>query len=217
MKIGVLIPTRGDRQKFLSQAKKLLQNQTYQPDETLIVDFNPTDEKIDITKRYRIGCQELFNDKKCDLVIFWEDDDWYSSNYIKTIVDFWVENDKPDLIGFGKTIYYHLFVKNYLVINHPTRASACCTAVTKEILNINFPDDSYPYLDMEIWKQIHKKYVINIDEFHHIGLKHGIGLTGGGGHPTNWKKYTTKDHQATFLKSIVDSDSYEFYINYQSN
>ena len=69
MKLGVLIPTRGDRSKFLSQAKNLLSKQTLKPDEINIVDFKPSDEKKDITKRYRIGCEQLFNEKKCDLVI----------------------------------------------------------------------------------------------------------------------------------------------------
>jgi hypothetical protein len=45
MKLGVLIPTRGDRAKFLSQAKNLLSKQTLKPDEINIVDFKPSDEK----------------------------------------------------------------------------------------------------------------------------------------------------------------------------
>lgn len=216
MKIGVLIPTRGDRVKFLAQANKLLSKQTMKPHEVNIVNFKPSDGNKDITKRYRIGCNELFNEKKCDLVIFWEDDDWYSNDYIETIFNSWISNGKPDIIGFGKTIYYHLFVKNYLVINHPTRASACCTAVTKEILNTKFPDDTYPYLDMEIWAQINKKYVINTERFYHVGIKHGIGLVGGGGHPENWRKYQHKDGNLKFLSSIVDSESLEFYKNYKN-
>lgn len=214
MKLGVLIPTRGDRTKFLSQAKNLLSKQTLKPDEINIVDFKPSDDKKDITKRYRIGCEQLFNEKKCDLVIFWEDDDWYSADYIQTIYNSWVQNNKPSLIGFGKTIYYHLFTKNYLIVNHPKKASACCTAVTKEILNIKFPDDTYPYLDIELWGQIPNRYVINTDKFYHVGFKHGIGLVGGGGHPNDWSKYDSNDNSLNFLKSIIDSDSLEFYRNY---
>ena len=210
MKIGVLIPTRGDRELLLSQAKQLLSKQTMQPDEVLIVDFKPTDDNGDITKRYRIGSENLFLEKKCDLVLFWEDDDWYSPNYIKKIFTEWVIN-KPDIIGIGKTIYYHLFTKQYLISYHEKRASACCTAVTKEVLNIKYPDDSYPFLDMEVWTQIHNKSVINEDNFYHVGFKHGIGKTGGHGHPMNWPKYRETDIDDSFLKSIIDEESFLFY------
>ena len=92
MKIGVLIPTRGDRVKFLAQANKLLSKQTMKPHEVNIVNFKPSDGNKDITKRYRVGCNQLFNEKKCDLVIFWEDDDWYSNDYIETVFKSWLSN-----------------------------------------------------------------------------------------------------------------------------
>ena len=113
MKLGVLIPTRGDREKFLNHAKFLLSKQTIKPDEINIVDFKPSDNEKDITKRYRIGCEQLFNEKKCDLVVFWEDDDWYSPKYLETIKNNWIESENPQIIGIGKTIYYHILTKKY--------------------------------------------------------------------------------------------------------
>ena len=70
MKVGVLIPSRGDRTDFLKHAKWLLSQQTRQPDEILIVDYAPKTNDYDITPRYRYGCQELFK-KGCDIVFFW--------------------------------------------------------------------------------------------------------------------------------------------------
>ncbi len=214
MKIGVVIPTRGDRPKFLSQAKKLLHSQTKKPDEIYIVDFPPNEGVIDITKRYYIGITHLFQKLKCDLVIFWEDDDWYSNDYIETIYSNWIKHNKPDMIGFGKTIYYHLFTKKYLIIDHPTKASACCTAVSKNILNYKFPDDSYPYLDSFLWKQSLNKIVLSVEKFRHIGFKHGIGMTGGGGHKINWEKYNNDDIDLKLLKNVLDSESFKFYIEF---
>jgi hypothetical protein len=211
MKIGVLVPTRGDRKIFIEQCKNLISKQTVIPDEIYIVDFPPISNEKDITKRYRMGCEYLFLKKNCDLVIFWEDDDWYSNEYIETIVKNWISNNKPTVIGFGKTLYYHLFEKRYLIAEHPSRASACCTAVTKEILNIKFPIDSYPYVDKEIWRQLDNKQVLNFKKFYHVGFKHGIGLTGGGGHVKNWESYTNSDYDSIFLKSIIDNDSFIFY------
>ena len=88
MKIGVVIPTRGDREKLLSHSKWLLSQQTVKPNEICVVDYLPINSDYDITPRYRKGCQELFN-KKCDIVFFWEDDDWYSKNYIEFMMDNW--------------------------------------------------------------------------------------------------------------------------------
>jgi hypothetical protein len=214
MKTGVVIPTRGDRPKFLSQAKKLLNYQTKKPDETYIVDFPPVNGIIDITKRYHMGITHLTQTLKCDLVIFWEDDDWYSKDYIETISSNWVNYNKPDMIGFGKTIYYHLFTKKYIVINHPTKASACCTAVSKNILNYKFPDDSHPYLDSFLWKQSSNNIVLPVNNFQHIGFKHGIGMTGGGGHKTNWEKYNQDDTNLDLLKNTLDTESMKFYLEF---
>lgn len=215
MKVAVLIPTRNDRPKFIEQCHFLLEKQTFKPDIIEFVDFEPLDDKIDITMRYRLGCEKLFLNNNCDLVCFWEDDDWYSPKYLKTLVDYWSVK-KPNLIGFGKTIYYHLFSKKYTILNHPKKASACCSAVTKKILDIDFPSDDYPYLDMEIWKQIPNREVINLNEFLHLGLKHNIGKVGGGGHPHNWPKYENNDVDLKFLKSIVDDVSYNFYTNFKN-
>jgi len=211
MKLGVLIPTRGDREKFLNHSKFLLSQQTIKPDEINIVDFKPSDGNRDITKRYRIGCEDLFNNKKCDLVVFWEDDDWYSPKYLETIKNNWIDSGKPQIIGVGKTIYYHILTKKYLIVNHPHKSSACCTAVTKDILDIKFPPDNYPYLDKEIWGQVKSKKVINVDEFYHVGIKHGFGLVGGGGHPKEWSKYENEDTDSSFLNSIIDEESIKFY------
>jgi hypothetical protein len=211
MKLGVLIPTRGDRGKFLNHSKFLLSQQTIKPDEINIVDFKPVDGNRDITKRYRIGCEDLFNNKKCDLVVFWEDDDWYSPKYLETIKNNWISSGKPQIIGIGKTIYYHILTKKYLIVNHPHKSSACCTAVTKDIFNIKFPPDNYPYLDKEIWGQVKSKTVINVNEFYHVGIKHGIGLVGGGGHPVDWPKYENEDTNSSFLHSIIDKESIKFY------
>jgi serine/threonine protein kinase len=60
MKIGVLIPTRGDRGDLLAHAKWLLGRQTIQPHELMIVDYPPISDDYDITPRYRYGCEKLF-------------------------------------------------------------------------------------------------------------------------------------------------------------
>ena len=76
MKIGLCIPTRGDRPQFLKVCKNLIQRQTVQPDEIYFVDFPGQAGVKDITLRYRKGLEELTK-RGCDIALLWEDDDWY--------------------------------------------------------------------------------------------------------------------------------------------
>jgi hypothetical protein len=59
IKIGCLTPTRGDRQKFIEQVRKLMSEQTLQPDVWEIVDDKPLSNEVDITYRFRIGFERL--------------------------------------------------------------------------------------------------------------------------------------------------------------
>lgn len=209
--IGVLIPIRGDRPHFLQHALNLLAKQCMVPQHIEVVDFLPEPNKVDITKRYRLGCEALFK-KGCELVIFWEDDDWYAPEYIQIMYEQWLMANKPDIIGIGETTYYHIFKNKYLHISHPNRASACCTAVTKAFLNISLPADDYAYIDVHLWNKLNGKVFV-IQKPIHFGIKHGMGLCGGGGHTKDWKGYTADDSNLSHLKSVVDTYSFLFYLS----
>lgn len=205
IKIGVVIPTRGDRTAFLKQAKELLSKQTLAPDFIEIVDFKPKSNEIDIKKRYEIGCKNLF-EKKCDVVIFWEDDDWYSSRYIEIMIAAWVNANKPAIFGIGNSCYYHIFANKYLIINHPGRASMMSTMVTKAILNIDWGIENDAYADVIIWKELKGRTFIPPVRIC-LGVKHGIGMTGGGGHDSeNFAHYNKIDKERMFLRSVVGTD-----------
>lgn len=208
MKAGVLIITRGDRPRFVEHAKYLLSKQTRQPDVIEIVDDKPKSDKVDITYRYRIGCERLFN-KGCDVILFWEDDDYYSPEYIGTMLTKWILNDKPKLMGLSTTVYYHAITNKYLRISHPGRASMMSTMISKEA-QINWGDDNYAYTDMILWRQL-KGVSVDVKNIIALGIKHGTGLCGGGGHQMDWSKYNEHDQSKEFLKSIVDQKSFEFY------
>ena len=106
MRIGIILPTRGDRSEFLEHAKKMIAYQTKQPDHVEIIVGEPESEYPDITYRYKTGYERLKN--KCDLIFAWEDDDWYSPDYLQTMINFWVQAGKPELIGLNSIIYYHI-------------------------------------------------------------------------------------------------------------
>ncbi len=208
MKIGVLIITRGDRPKFLEHAKYLISEQTLQPDIVEIVDDKPLSDKIDITYRYRIGCERLFK-KGVDVIIFWEDDDWYSKDYIQLMCSHWIANGQPDVFGLNTTVYYNININKYVLLSHPGRASMMSTMISKEA-KINWGKDDYAFTDMVLWQQL-KGISIKINETIAIGIKHGTGLCGGGGHVNDWKGYNLDDLKKDFLRMHTDEKSFCFY------
>jgi hypothetical protein len=208
MKIGVLIPTRGDRPQFLEHALYLLDRQDRKPDFIEVVDDMPFSVEKDITWRYKLGCERLVN-KGADLIVFWEDDDWYSSEYIKKMFLGWKFARMPRIFGLNSTIYYHILTHKWFDQHHNARASAMSTLVTKDIVNVKFPPDNEPFLDLFLWKKIPGKAISHSTI--NIGIKHGLGLCGGSGHSRHeW--YKNNDSGFTWLRSIVDKKSTEFYL-----
>jgi hypothetical protein len=226
-KVGVIIPDRGDRPEFLLNCWRLLQRQTLQPHRIELVNDKPFSEKVDITWRYRKGynrfCQEYRNggnphDKEfesVDVIAFMENDDWYSSDYLETMVKAWESAKRPDLLGTNYTIYYHLGLRAYFTMKHVERSSAMSTLI-KPDLSFQWPVDHEPFTDMWIWTRT-KLTKKTFDPGRHIclGIKHGVGKFGGGSHTERLDRYDpprgTHDHYGDFLKSVVDVESFEFY------
>jgi len=210
MRIGAVIPTRGDRPEFIDKCKTMQAYQTMKIDVVEFIDFIPVSDKKDITKRYRIGLEKIKN--SCDVVFLWEDDDYYSPDYIELMVKGWLGCGEPSLFGYSVTVYYHLKSKRYSVIKHPGRASAMNTMIkTTDIDKIKWPPDDGPFLDIRLWKCLNG--VTQPCEPEHlpcIGIKHGIGVSGGIGHKENWGGYTVNDADMSML-SRATQDMFLFY------
>lgn len=212
MKVAVLIPDRGDRTKFLINCLKMVHRQTLHPARVLVVDFEPQEGVVDITKRYRKGYEELTAEGKYDLIAFMENDDWYSPVYLETMVEQWVKMGKPDLFGLTETIYYHLKLRKYFTMMHPDRSSAMNTMI-KPGLTIQWPKDYDPYTDQWLWMRenvgIKTKANFLPEKVICIGMKHNMGMTGGEMHSTKLHRFINDDNG--FLASTVDQFSYKFY------
>lgn len=206
MKVGVLIPTRGDRPLFLDNAKRMLDAQSLQPNVVELVNFRPKDDQKDITLRYRMGFQVLKN--KCDLVVCWEDDDWYHCGYLEYMVSKWREHGEPDLLGTDRTLYYHLLQRKYETLENMKHSSMMNTCI-KSKLQVEWPDDHYPFTDVHIWSRHTGKLVSS--GVRSIGIKHGVGLCGGAGH--NGLMLTKKDPDLEMLKLLIDTKSYNWYVD----
>ncbi len=220
IKVSTLTITRGDRPEMLSNMKRLMERQVLQPHGMVIVDDEPkSKKKKDITWRYRVGLQRVFEQHPdTDLVAFIEDDDYYGENYLLTMAgSFNLQHIKPALIGFEKTYYYHLEA-GVQVLDHPDRSSMFTTCVTREVYDdMVWPKDDYSFVDIEMWKQF-RGLLIREPRHNYLaelamGIKgYGEGdLFGGSGH-SQLKRYS-KDNNMEFLKHVVDDESFEFYTN----
>lgn len=215
--VGVVVPTRGDRPLFVERAKLMISRQTFAPDHLCILDQDSGMEGVDLAWRYRTGFADLF-EKGCDVAICWEDDDWYANDFIETMVNQWFIAGKPEVFGIGESIYYNIFSNKYAVFNHHGRASMMATLVTNAVLRLKW-DLSDAYLDAFLWKSLRGKTFLPQKPIA-IGIKHGMGLCGGGGHTHDWARYTQHDPgfqklceftgpDSVFYKAVARIDNYE--------
>tara|TARA_Y100001972_G_scaffold123236_1_gene170155 strand:- start:262 stop:951 length:690 start_codon:yes stop_codon:yes gene_type:complete len=213
MKIGILTPTRGDRPLFVDQYNEIIKSQTLQPDEIIKVDYKPVSQKKDLGARYRIGIQEA-QEKKCDILFLWEDDDWYHPNYLQWMYNKWLEYDKPDVLGVNETYYYHIIENRLRHLKHDGRSSAFCTLL-KLPYKYSFTQDEDIFFDLHLYKTHAKKYLksktISFDnEIYAIGIKHGYGVSGGAGHNPKFKWEFSKSQSQNWLnKHCMDSEVYK--------
>lgn len=217
MRLAVLIPTRGDRPKFLENCFRMLSRQTLKPELIKVMDYPPTTDKYDITQRYRLGYYEL-RGQGFDLIAFIEDDDYYAPHYLETMVAKWNELGQPSLIGTGYTYYYHIKLRAWYKMIHAVRASMMNTMI-KPDLDFPWCHDQEPYTDMHLWSTVRPTREIWIPEKPiAIGIKHNVGLCGGGdAHSTDAqiaRRYLNLDANGNFLREHLDQESFEFYWNY---
>ena len=219
MKIAVVVPTRGDRPDFLSHCKRQIHRQTLPPDEIIFVDYEPVKIGIvDLTARYRKGIAEA-RQKGCSLIFFWEDDDWYGEKYLEWMVENWSRKGKPEVFGIEVSYYFNLKLMKGTMFDHPGRSSMFCTSLhipEHKWNSLGWPLDSERFLDLWIWRKWPlTKIAINFtDTVHTIGIKHGLGLTGGGGHNTDATFYRGSAYDEQWLKNHIDEQSYQLYKDY---
>lgn len=212
IRIGVLIPTRGvERKNFVNNALRMITRQTIQPTRIIVAGQEPKSNDFDITWRYRKGYADL-SDGSVDLICFWEDDDWYAPDYIEYMVNEWLKHNKPQIFGTNYTIYYHLKLLKYFTFRHYGRASAMNTFVVPG-QRFDWGKDNNPWTDMYLWTEnnIGTREAIEPSHIISVGMKHGLGKTGGPFHTERLKRYNNEDNG--FLKNTLDEESLKFYLS----
>jgi hypothetical protein len=213
MKVGVIIPDRGDRPEFLKNCLRMIEAQTIKP-EIKIINHSPMNNDCDITQRYRIGYDSLRN-LGIDIIALIENDDWYSKNYLEIMINEWLKHGKPDIFGLNHTIYYHIRLKKHFTMHHNTRSSAMNTLI-KPDLNFKWCRDIEAFTDIHLWNVL-KGTIINPPKTICMGIKHGIGKCGGRSHVDKLHRFTFDDQDFSFLKNNLDKEAFDFYSNYFHN
>lgn len=208
MKLAILIIHRGDRPYFHENLVRMIQAQTLQPDHIEDIGHKPENDDCDITKRYRLGYERL-SGKGFDLIAFMEVDDWYSPVYLESMVRKWESIGKPQLFGTSHTIYYHLLLKKHYTMEHFFRSSAMNTLI-KPDMEIQWCNDKDPYTDVHLWRIMHGR-VFQPDPLISLGIKHGVGKSGGKGHVSFLHRYKFSDLD---IEKIMDKESFQFYSTY---
>lgn len=222
LKVGIIIPDRGDRPEFMTNCIRMVRSQTIsQPFEgnkmeqiTCKVSMNPINDDVDITMRYKYG-YDFFKDMNVDVIALIENDDYYAPDYLETMLKEWEKAGLPDLFGTSYTIYYHLKLRKYFTMRHEQRSSAMSTLI-KPGLNITWPLDHDPYTDQWLWMKddigIKTKKIFEPSHIICVGMKHGEGLCGGANHTDKLHRYINDDNR--FLENTLDAESFKFYEEY---
>lgn len=225
IRLAVIVPDRGDRPELFNNCNRMIEAQSLKPNLVFFIDYPPTDDKVDITKRYRKG-YNLVGKLKIDLIAFMESDDYYAPNYLEVMVREWENAGRPELFGTSRSTYYHIVERKFIEFYHSERAPMFNTFIKPE-LDIIWPEDYDPYTDVWLWmtsklQNGHSiKNAVLIDpsnlngsQMLTLGIKHGVGKTGGEYHKTKMHRYAFEDPNLYWLKNMLDKESFDFYSKY---
>jgi len=238
MKTSVITPT-GGRPLAFEICELWMSRQTKRPDEWIVVDDCSIPTKCTMGQKHirrepfwTPGCSmtlqknliEALKHVTGDIILIIEDDDWYHSGYIKTIVNKFeqsVEKNKlPFLIGESMARYYNINNYSYYTHNNIHHSSLCQTAFTSmlvpqvNILAHNFLNDVF--FDDPLWRFAKCNKLTFLGKYPlSVGIKGLPGRPGAGaGHAgfLNLKSMPFVDEQpfAMLEKWIGREDAYVY-------
>lgn len=235
--ISVLTCT-GDRSLAFSFLCKWMNNQTLKPSEWIIVDDGKVplkipeipfikyiirepkhdDPKHTMILNFKEGLKYVTGNK----VVVWEDDEYYSPDYIKEMTGLL---DEYEVVGIGRSKYYHLPSSTYLVHPNMGHASLAQTCFRSQFISdINSVIEGDNFLDIRIWNLVNPGEV-NLKETGknehvskngrgfifddkekklYVGMK---GLPGRSGIGSGHRGVGTKDESKNMLRNWISNES----------
>ena len=230
MKIGAIVPTRNLRPVLLERNREYRERQIIPIDVTEIVDYAQKRFPYDLTERYRYGLEKLAD--KCDLIFFMEDDDYYPENYIAAMMEYYEKAGSPEVFGVGETFFYHPELRYAWYKYHPEEGPAAFQMCIRSdaIKKIDWSIVNDLFIDAGLWKQLEGK-TVQFKDPNAIGIKHGRGACGAGGH-NRWfyearmkkigsdlsaDEWVIHDPDGTWLRDTIGTEDSDWYFHFGEN
>jgi glycosyltransferase involved in cell wall biosynthesis len=240
------ITCTGDRSISFGLLQFWMANQTVKADQWIVVDDGKTQAKVNSDCEYvrrlpqksdpkftmLLNLEEAFKYIQGDKILFIEDDEYYASNYIEKIAK---SLDEYEIVGIGRSKYYHLPALRWYKHRNMGHASLAQTGFTR-----NFFNEAKSclrgdlFFDIRLWRKVngfeadkltlspdknnfiskdHRGFIFDdFDESIYCGMKGMPGRKGIGiGH--NEKNCYFPDKDRKVLKSwIADANDREKYL-----
>ena len=133
-----------------------------------------------------------------DLVLFCEDDDWYSKDYVITMRKAF---ETCDLVGIKDPIYYNVKTNQHKQFKNTKHASLCSTGITGDKIKLFkiICENNATLLDSILWRS--DGFLFNSK--HCIGIK---GMAGRGGIGIGHTMQGIPDTNREYLKELINED-----------
>ncbi len=215
------ITCTGDRPQAFSLVQKWMIGQTVRPDEWIVVDDGKNPMPFDwVTRRdpqpddpqhtMLLNLKTALPLVRGEYVFFIEDDEYYAPTYIEQMLE---RLKNFELVGIGRSKYYHVPTRGYKQHQNMDHASLAQTACRKSFLTtINSLLDGDSFLDIRIWKAGSGLIFHDDKGSLYCGMKGMPGREGiGYGHKR--KPYAYIDQDLSVLRSwVADYQDYLPYI-----
>jgi hypothetical protein len=235
------LTTACNRPEAWKLSEAYMRRQTRQPDQWLVIDdddpptactmgqeyiYDPTcrDPKVSsLIMKLRLAFRG--NLVKGDIVVFWENDDWYAPNWIETCENA-LKTNYTTIFGEGRAIYYNVKERWWYEHVNMEHCSLCSTAIRSENFTLlsSLLEDPNPFVDSRLWERTRTGRRKIIDPLGNAGKRQVLGIKAmpgrqgyGGGHIEK-DRGAHPDHDLKKLISLIgpDSSSYEnFFRIYQ--
>lgn len=227
--IVTALTTAVHRHEAWKISEDYMKRQTRQPDQWLVIDDDDPPSVCTMGQQY-IYAPEC-RDPKCsslvaklrlafrsglikgDIVVFWENDDWYAPTWIETCEKALVSHETT-IFGEGRAVYYNVKERWWYEHQNMNHASLCATAIRKENYDLlsSMLEDTNPFVDVRLWDRTRPNRRRILDPLANsknrqvIGIKAMPGKVGYGGGHGERDRGAVDDKSLNKLISLISND-----------